>query len=146
MAVFHFRMQNILDMKEKLEEQAKNDFAKAQKELADEEEALNNLFIRKEAYLQEGVRLRSVAIDVQEILDNKKAIEHVDGLIEQQKVNVNVASKKVDAATKTMMDARVQTKTYTKLREKEFDNFMAEEVKKESKEIDELNSYRYGNK
>lgn len=146
MAVFHFRMQNILDMKVKFEEQAKNDFAKAQKELADEEEALQALCDRKEAYLQEGVRLRAAAIRVQEILDNKKAIEHTDGLIEQQKVNVNVASKKLDAATKKMMDARVETKTYTKLREKAFENFLVEEAKKESKEIDELNSYRYKNR
>ena len=146
MAVFRFRMQNILDMKTKLEEQAKNDFAKAQKELADEEEALQALYDKKEAYLQEGVELRASAIHVQNILDNKKAIAHTDGVIEQQKVNVNVGGKKVDAATKKMMDARVQTKTYTKLREKAFENFLVEEAKKESKEIDELNSYRYKNR
>ena len=146
MAVFRFRMQNILDMKAKLEEQAKNDFAKAQKELADEEEALQALYDRKEAYLQEGVNLRASSICVQDILDNKKSIEHTDGLIEQQKVNVNVAAKKVDAATKKMMDARVQTKTYMKLREKAFESFLAEEAKRENKEIDELNSYRYKNR
>ena len=44
MAVFRFRMQNILEMKEKLEEQAKNEFAHAQRALAEEEELLNALF------------------------------------------------------------------------------------------------------
>lgn len=146
MSVFRFRMQSILDMKEKLEEQARNDFARAQKELSEEEEILSGLYARKEAYIEKGIRLRNQMIDVREILDNKKAIEHTEMLIEQQKLSVAVAQKKMDAATKQMMDARVQTKTYEKLREKEFASFMAEEAKKESKEIDELNSYRFGNK
>lgn len=146
MAVFRFRMQNILEMKEKLEEQAKNEFAHAQRELAEEEELLNALFQKKEAYIEQGIQLRNRVIDIQEIMDNKKAIEHTDMLIEQQKLSVAVAGKKVDAATKQLMDARVQTKTYSKLREKEFNDFLAEEARKESKEIDELNSYRFGNR
>ena len=146
MAVFRFRMQNILEMKEKLEEQAKNEFAHAQKVLAEEEELLNALFQKKEAYIEQGIQLRNRVIDIQEIMDNKKAIEHTDMLIEQQKLSVAVAGKKVDAATKQLMDARVQTKTYSKLREKEFNDFLAEEARKESKEIDELNSYRFGNR
>ncbi len=146
MAVFRFRMQNILDMKEKLEEQARNEFAHAQRALAEEEELLNALFEKKDAYIEQGIWLRNHVIDIQEIMDNKKAIEHTEMLIEQQKLSVAVAQKKVDAATKQLMDARVQTKTYSKLREKEFEDFLAEEAKKESKEIDELNSYRFGNR
>ena len=106
MAVFRFRMQNILEMKEKLEEQAKNEFAHAQRALAEEEELLNALFQKKEAYIEQGIQLRNRVIDIQEIMDNKKAIEHTDMLIEQQKLSVAVAGKKVDAATKQLMDAR----------------------------------------
>lgn len=146
MSVFRFRMQSILDMKGKLEEQAKNEFAKAQKELEEEEELLQSLNDRKEAYLAHGVFLRSQQIDVREILDNKKSIEHTEMLIEKQVLSVNVAQKKLDAAAKQMMDARIQTKTYEKLKEKAFESFLEEEAKRESKEIDELNSYRFGNK
>ena len=38
MARFRYRMQNILDVKEKLESQAKNEFAIANARLAEEEE------------------------------------------------------------------------------------------------------------
>ena len=43
MAKFIYRMQNILDLKEKLETQARNDYAVAQAELNEEEEKLPTL-------------------------------------------------------------------------------------------------------
>lgn len=144
MAVFRFRMQSILDMKEKMEQQSKNEFAQAQKELLDEEEEMQKLRRKEELLYEEGMRLRQSTIEIQEILDNKKAIEHVKGLIEQQRLAVVMAEKKVDVATKRMMDARVQTKTYEKLREKALAEYQMEENKKENKEVDELNSYRFG--
>ena len=65
-----------------------------------------------------------------------------DLLEKQQQLAVNVAQKAVDAAGRKMMEARTQTKTYEKLREHAFDEFLQEESRAENKEIDELNSYR----
>lgn len=146
MAVFRFRMQNILNMKEKLEEQAKQDFAQAQKEYFDEVEQLEHLKKRKEDYITYGVELRNKSIDIQELRDNKYAIERMDDYIKEQELAVTMAQKKMDAAMRKMMDARTETKTYEKLREHDFEAFMIEEGKKESKEIDELNSYRFSRK
>ncbi|MBQ7972780.1 MAG: flagellar export protein FliJ [Lachnospiraceae bacterium] len=146
MAVFRFRMQNILNMKEKLEEQAKQDFAQAQKEYFDEVEQLEHLKKRKEDYIAYGVELRNKSIDIQELRDNKYAIERMDDYIKEQELAVTMAQKKMDAAMRKMMDARTETKTYEKLREHDFEAFMIEEGKKESKEIDELNSYRFSRK
>ncbi len=142
MSVFRFRMQNILEMKAKLEEQAKIEFAQAQQKLMEEQELLAEIVQRKEDYIQQGIRLRHETIDVQEILDNKKAIEFSKELEKQQILAVNVAQKAVDAASRRMMDARAQTRTYEKLKEHAFEEFVAEENRAESKEIDELNSYR----
>ena len=142
MSVFRFRMQSILDMKAKLEEQAKVEFAQAQHKLAEEQELLAQVQKRKEDYIAYGIELRNQVIDVQEILDNKKAIECTKELEKQQQLAVNVAQKAVDAAGRKMMEARTQTKTYEKLREHAFDEFLQEESRAENKEIDELNSYR----
>lgn len=142
MSVFRFRMQSILDMKAKLEEQAKVEFAQAQHKLAEEQELLAQVQKRKEDYIAYGIELRNQVIDVQEILDNKKAIEYTKELEKQQQLAVNVAQKAVDAAGRKMMEARTQTKIYEKLREHAFDEFLQEESRAENKEIDELNSYR----
>lgn len=142
MSVFRFRMQSILDMKVKLEDQAKIEFAQAQQKLLEEQELLAQIIKRKEDYIAYGIELRNRTIDVQEILDNKKAIEYTKELEKQQQLAVNVAQKAVDAAGHKMMEARTQTKTYEKLKEHAFVEFLQEENRAESKEIDQLNSYR----
>ncbi|MBQ8246805.1 MAG: flagellar export protein FliJ [Lachnospiraceae bacterium] len=142
MSVFRFRMQSILDMKAKLEEQAKIEFAQAQQKLNEEQELLDQIVKRKEDYIAYGIQLRNQAINVQEILDNKNAIEYTKELEKEQRLAVNVAQKAVDAATRRMMDARAQTRTYEKLKEHAFEEFIQEENRAESKEIDQLNSYR----
>lgn len=142
MSVFRFRMQSILDMKAKMEEQAKLEYAQAQQKLNEEQALLEEIVKRKDDYIAHGIQLRNQAIDVQEILDNKKAVEYTQELEKQQKLAVNVAQKAVDAANRRMMEARTQTKTYEKLREHAFDDFVQEENRAESKEIDQLNSYR----
>ena len=54
MARFRYKMQSILDIKEKLETKAKQDFAQANQRLMEEEEKLDALKRRKEAYLEEN--------------------------------------------------------------------------------------------
>ena len=57
MARFRYKMQSILDIKEKLETKAKQDFAQANQRLMEEEEKLDALKRRKEAYLEEGIQM-----------------------------------------------------------------------------------------
>lgn len=146
MSVFRFRMQSILDMKAKLEEQSRQEFAHAQQKLSEEQQRLDDIIKRREDYIAYGIKLRSEELDVFEIMENKKAIEHVKELEKQQRLSVAVAQKAVDAAFKKMTDARVQTKTYEKLREHAFEEFVQEENRAENKQIDELNSYRSARK
>lgn len=146
MAVFRFRMQSILDMKAKLEEQAKIEFAQAQQKLLEEQELLEQIIRRKEEYIAYAIELRNTSIDVREILDTQNAIEYTEELEKKQRLAVNVAQKAVDAAMKRMMDARMQTRTYEKLKEHDFEEFVQELNREESKEIDQLNSYRSAKK
>lgn len=146
MAVFRFRMQSILDMKAKLEEQAKIEFAQAQQKLMEEQELLAQIIRRKEDYIAYGIELRNTSIDVREILDTQNAIEYTEELERKQHLAISVAQKAVDAAMKRMMDARMQTRTYEKLKEHAFEEFVQELNREEGKEIDQLNSYRSAKK
>jgi len=143
MAVYKYRMQGILDIKDKLETQAKQEFANANIKLLEEEEILENIRRRKNEYIEEGIRLRNDLIDPVAIDINKRDREILSDQEKEQEREVAVAKKKVDAARKKMMDARTETKIYEKLKEEDFKEFMVEEGKKESKEIDELNSFRF---
>ncbi len=144
MARFIFSMQNLLTMKEKLEEQAKNEFSQANMRLLEAEEELERLKDRQqkaEFELREEV---AGLTDVRKIRQKEDAIEILKMYVRQQQMVVRQREIEVENARLKLQDAMKERKTFEKLREKAFEEFVAEENKKEQKEVDELVSYRYG--
>ena len=64
--------------------------------------------------------------------------------LRQQILVVKQKEKEVEVAREHLNEAMKERKTFEKLKEKAFEKFVAEENKKEQKEVDELVSYRYG--
>lgn len=145
MAKFRYRMQNILDVKEKLETQAKNEFAVASAIVNEEEEKLKVLELRKDDYSNYLKSLQQGNLDFRKIKEAAQAIESMKHLVEGQKITLKNAQKVLELKRVALAEAMQEVKTHEKLKEKEFAQFMAEEAAKESKEIDELVSYRFGN-
>ena len=144
MARFIFSMQNLLTMKEKLEEQAKNEFSQANMRLLEAEEELERLNDRQqkaEFELREEV---AGLTDVRKIRQKEDAIEILKMYVRQQQLVVRQREIEVENARLKLQDAMKERKTFEKLREKAFEELVAEENKKEQKEVDELVSYRYG--
>ena len=93
MAVFRYKMQGILDIKEKLEDRAKQEFAEANMRLDAEKKKLDELHARKLYYMQEGVKLRTELIDVRKIRENKMAVLKMDEYIADQMKEIARAAK-----------------------------------------------------
>ncbi len=146
MARFRYRMQSILNIKIKMEEQAKMEFAAARIRLDEEEEKLQVLFNRKESHESEGRKLRKESLKVLDILENRDAIAIMDEFILFQKQQVKLAEDNLEAARLKLQLARQESKTHERLREKAFEVFMHEENAREAKEVDELTSYTHGRK
>ena len=146
MAKFIYRMQNILNLKLKLEEQQKMEFAAARKRLDEEEDKLHLLFRRKEGYEEEGRGLREDNLNVQDILDNRNALLQMDDYIAFQRIQVSKAEAKLEEERQKLQEAVQERKIQEKLRENAFEVFVREENARESKEVDELVSYTYGQK
>ena len=144
MAKFKYRMQSILNIKEKLEEQAKNEFAQARLRLTEEEEKLEALYLRKASYEEEGRALRMSAINILDLNENKNALERMDEYIARQKVEVNKANAFLENARVKLTEAMQESQIQNKLKEKAFEEFKKELNAQEAKEIDELTSYTYG--
>ena len=98
MAVFRYKMQGILDIKEKLEDKAKQEFAEANMRLDAEKKKLDEFHARKLYYMQEGVKLRTELIDVRKIRENKMAVLKMDEYIADQMKEVARAAKLVEKA------------------------------------------------
>lgn len=146
MAKFIYRMQSILDIKEKLKEQARMEFASARMKLDEEEEKLQHLCERKEGYEQQGRLLQKDSLKVPDIIENRDAIARIKEFIELQKEEVKQAEDALEEARLALQNAIQESRIQEKLREKAFEEFMQEENQREAKEVDELVSYTYGQK
>ena len=144
MAKFRYRMQSILNIKYQLENQAKMDLGRAQVRLMEEEEKLQTLIDRKEAYLEEGRRMRSKTLHVSELRDNSNAVSVMDEMIDRQKEQVAKAEEAVEAARVRLQEVMQERKMHERLKEKALEQFKREENAAEFKAVDELTSYTYG--
>lgn len=144
MARFRYSMQSILNIKLKLETQAKQEFSMARAALDQEEERLAALHERKDEYERQGAELLSGKLKLREIGENKAAIRCMEDYIAHQQINVNMAREKLEAARERLMTVQMERKTHETLKEKAFEAFLVEERRQESKEIDQLTSYTYG--
>ena len=143
MAKFIYRMQSILEIKLKMEDQARTEFATAKMHLDEEEEKLQYLKDRKAGYEQLGRELRKDGLKVFEIIENKEAIDRMEEFILLQMENVRRAEQQLEEARLRLQEAMQESKTQEKLREKAFDEFVHEENAREAKEVDELTSYTH---
>lgn len=146
MSKFIYKMQSILSLKYKMEEQAKLSFAAARRRLDEEEEKLDILAGRKRDYEDEGRRLRSDSLNVQKLKDNRDAISQMEEFIVWQRKAVETAEKELEIEREKFTQVMQERKIQEKLREKAFEEFIMEENARESKEVDELTSYTYGQK
>lgn len=137
-------MQSLLDIKSKLETQAKQEFAAAKMALDIENERLEELQKRKASYEAEAQALLNGALKVQDIRDNKNAILKMDDYIVIQKQQIRAAEAKVELARQKLTGLMQERKMHEKLKEHAFEAFLEEEKKQEGKEVDELTSYTYG--
>lgn len=145
MAKFVYCMQNILNIKYKLEEQAKQYYMTVRMRLNEAEAVLESLENRKEGYFQEYRVLLSEKLDVLEIESCKNSIILMDEYILNQKQVIQNIEAELLRAEAAMKEAMQERKIHEKLRENQFEVFLQELNKEEMKEIDQLVSYQYNN-
>ena len=146
MARFRFRMQNILNLKEKLETQAEMRFAEQKKVLNEAIEAKNELLKRLDFLEEEAKRLRSDALDLLEIQNNDLSRRLVREDIVRADERIKREERILEQRRQEFENVMKERKAQEKLREHAFERFLKEEAAAESKMIDELTSYTYGQK
>ena len=146
MAKFVYKMQNILDVKQKLEAQARSSYAAASMKLAEEEEKLAALYLRKRNFEKQNKELLNGSLNVAEIKTFKNSIDALKSMIKNQAVAVHVAQKNLDRERVKLNQVMVERKTHEKLKERSFEEFVKELNYAENKEIDQLISFNYSEK
>ena len=145
MAKFIYKMQNILDIKNKLETQEKTAFAIEVQKLRTEEERLERIRNDIEYYENLIREQDGKAINILEWKRCNEALEYKKNEEKVQIQHVKLAEKNVDIARGRLNKVMVERKTQEVLKEKAFEEFVKELNEVEKKEVDELVSFTYNN-
>ena len=146
MAKFLYSMQNVLDIKERLETQAKTEYAEMNNRLFIEEETMKRLGKRLDSYENLARSSASERLDIMEMRRCNEAIDIIKNQMTQQAVRIRIAQRNVDNAMKKLTEAVQDRKIHEKLKEKAFEQFKLDINAQEMKEIDETVSFKYNNK
>lgn len=143
MARFNYAMQNILNIKEKIEEQKRMELGQAmmvyQNEV-DEEKRVNRLLDKTVKAFVEGQR---ESHPVSEFVRLNNSVNFYEDALKMQKVQVLKAYKVVEKKREALKLALMEKQIQEKLKEKALEAFLEEEKMKEQKILDEIVSYRY---
>lgn len=143
MAKFIFKMESILSVKEKLEEQAKAEYSIEIIKLRQEEEKLEELENRKNAYQTRLYEDVMDTLNISEIKILEDSVENIKYNIKLQLIVIANQQKNVDRAREKLDNAMKERKTYEKLKEKAFEEFKEQINAEEQKEINELVSFKF---
>lgn len=144
MAKFVYKMQSLLNIKEKLEEQAKTAYGLARMTLNEEEAKLAELIARKAQYVEQKRQEMSSSINVHELTQLEHSIKSMEYRIAEQILVVKQAEKNMQLAQAKLENAMKERKIQDKLKEHAFDDFLKEMEAAEQQEINELVTFRFG--
>jgi len=143
MAKFNFRLQSLLNVKIQMEDNLKNELAKAMRKLEKEKGKLEQLKIAEEKCIEE-FNLNSVRpTTVENLKKYNLYISHLRDRIAKQKENVNSAQVIVDKIRRELIKVVQEREMLDKLKEKKYSEYLDELAKKEQRSNDEVVSYRH---
>lgn len=143
MAKFNYKLQSVLDIKEKLESQEKIAYGLATAKVLEEQEILQKLMIQKAGYDRKARELVRGDINLLEVKSCRNAVDTMKTRIRAQMIELHKAQKQQEIARNRLNAVMIERKTYEKLREKKWEEFQQELLLEEKKEIDQLVSYTY---
>jgi len=143
MSKFNFKLQSVLDLKIQMEDNKKNEFGSAVKKLENEKKLLENIKLEKEENINAFSNELKNKAKVWTLRQINGYISLLEQKIEVQKENVNKASVIVDKKREELLEAVKERKIMDKLRDKEYDLFLKEQLKEEQKIIDEIISFKH---
>ena len=146
MAKFVYGMQNVLNIKERMETQAKTEYAQMLGALHDEEIRMQSIVNNLNSYKSQAKELAMGTLDIARIRRCSEAISITEDMAKNQAVRVRIAEKNVENAMMKLTAAVKERKVQEKLKEKAFEEFLQELNAQEMKEIDEVVSFNYNNR
>ena len=146
MATYKFKLQNVLNIKENIETEKKNEFGLAvqrldteksrQEELRFEMQEANSIF---EDETKQGIPISQLKLYAD-------AIEYYKKRLKNQRMLVKMAEDYLESCREELIKATQEKKMIEKLKEIDHVKYLYEEQKKEDKLVDDLVSFKESQK
>jgi flagellar FliJ protein len=140
---FAFRLESILKLKTQMEDNAKNNLARATKELENQKVYLEELRNVNDASINSLTEEVDEGIPVYRVRLFNNYLSLMKEKIVNQKENVNIAEHNVDTNREVLIKAMQERKVLDKLKDKKFEEYVKDQNKAEQLGIDELNSFKF---
>jgi flagellar protein FliJ len=143
MAKFIFKLQPLLNIKEQMEEQLKNELGKAIQKLEAEKQVYRKLEQQRVECIFNAGSEASQGVRVDKLKDYSSYITFLKKKMEKQKENINLVQKNVDNYREQLIRVVQEKEMLEKLKEKKYREFLDEQQELEQKLIDEVVNYKY---
>lgn len=141
MAKFNFRLNKVLEYREKIEDINKNEYGRAKKILDDEVVLLEGILSHKESvnYERDKITLNTTINDLR---NYNRYLENVKDKLIEQKTLVEKAQKDVESARYKLISSSIDKKTLENLKSRDLDNYLYKMKKEEEKIVDQIVCYK----
>lgn len=141
---FKFKLQSVLELKIKAEDDEKKKLADLMQLLAREERILQQLeYTRMQRIAEFKEKQGAGGINVTELQMYSYTIEKLKNDIINQQLRIKEIHIRIEEQRQMLLKATQEKKTYEKLKEKQHEAFIAEEEYDEKKLIDELATIKF---
>ncbi len=146
MAGYKYKLQNILKLKESVEKNKKNEFGVATQRFENEKLKLEQFNAEMYIVCTDIEKAASQGVSVADLLLQQKYKEYYKKSILNQKVKIKMAQEHLENCRHQLIKAVQDRKMMEKLKEIDHEKYLYEEQKIEEKLVDDLVSFKDGNK
>lgn len=141
--MFKFRLQKILDLRERLEDLKKNEYGIAKKKLLDAIRKKDMMVAKKEALIEEMKTLDWSIEKLKKRNEYTRYIDYLKEVIEKMEQNITFLTLEAEEKRKELEEAVKDRKILDKFKDKEKEKWRREEVRLENAITNEIVSYKY---
>lgn len=143
MSGFNFRLQTLLDLKLRLEDNLKNELGKAIKNLEEQKELLCRQENKLDEQISHAREEASKGITVAKLREYNMYMSFLKQQIQMSEENVKNARKTADKYRERLARALQERRALEKLKERKYEEFLKEQLKHEQVLNDEITSYKF---
>lgn len=139
---YRFKLQKILDLKIKQEEDVKTKMAELSERKRELSEEMEGLLREKKEKFRQLEQIRQEGATIQEIRNLTQYNHYIEVCIDKLRENLRLLEISLEEKKAEYIEVRKERKSYENLREKDFERYRYQEKKQEEKIIDQIVTFQ----